>query len=196
VRKIIFGSVLLSTAFFATSVNADFIGDITPTDAFHWASDDPNVYIIDVRTTPEWVLVGHPAANALVGSKNGKAKGMNYNEGGNLQDKVYHVPTLEGTPGVTMTPNPDFEDYIEEKFAPDDVLLFICRSGSRSTAAAIRVGALGYETYSILDGFEGPKNNDDDPGRDTGYRDVAGWVNEGLPYALTTAGRYNPTDGE
>jgi rhodanese-related sulfurtransferase len=187
-------TALLSAALFTSGANAQFLGDISPTEAFGWASTEDNVYIVDVRTTPEWVLVGHPASNALVGSNNGKAKGRDYNEGGNLVGKVYHVPTLEGTPGVVMTPNPNFVSFIQANFDSNDVLLFICRSGSRSTAAATTIGALGYDTYSILDGFEGPKNSDDDPGRDTGYRDVAGWVNEGLPFALTAAGRYLPPE--
>jgi rhodanese-related sulfurtransferase len=197
VKKYLASAALVSAFLFSSLAQSvvppDEIPLISPVEAFHWASDYENVYIVDVRATAEYVLVGHPAPNALVGSGNGKAKGRDYNEGGNLVGKVVHAPIREGIPGVSPFPeNPKFVDYVKNQFKAGDILLFICRSGSRSAVAASRLSD-DFQTYSIAGGFEGPTNDENDPGRDTGYRDVAGWVNEGLPYALTAAGAYDPT---
>ena len=59
----------------------------------------------------------------------------------------------------------------------DDDLFFICRSGSRSLAAAKAMAAMGYRCcYNVACGFEGPL----DDGRHRGS--VAGWKAAGLPW--------------
>ncbi|MBX9634424.1 MAG: rhodanese-like domain-containing protein, partial [Magnetospirillum sp.] len=61
---------------------------------------------------------------------------------------------------------------------PGDTLLFLCRSGVRSKAAAELMTQLGYAaSYNILDGFEGAL----DPTRHRGT--TAGWKVSGLPWA-------------
>ena len=55
-----------------------------------------------------------------------------------------------------------------------------CRSGQRSIAAGLELEKAGFEdVYNVLDGFEGPL--DDDHHRGT----VAGWRKEGLPWEQT-----------
>jgi rhodanese-related sulfurtransferase len=59
----------------------------------------------------------------------------------------------------------------------DDDLFFICRSGSRSLAAAKAMAAMGYRAcHNVACGFEGPL----DDGRHRGA--VAGWKATGLPW--------------
>ena len=60
---------------------------------------------------------------------------------------------------------------------PEDDLFFICRSGSRSMAAAKAMAATGYRScHNVACGFEGPL--DDERHRGT----VAGWKAAGLPW--------------
>jgi rhodanese-related sulfurtransferase len=59
----------------------------------------------------------------------------------------------------------------------EDDLFFICRSGSRSLAAAKAMAAMGYRAcHNVACGFEGPL----DDGRHRGA--LAGWKAAGLPW--------------
>jgi len=63
--------------------------------------------------------------------------------------------------------------------APDNTapVLFLCRSGVRSRAAAAAATAAGYETaYNIAEGFEGDADAEGHRGR------VGGWKVAGLPW--------------
>ena len=55
-------------------------------------------------------------------------------------------------------------------------MLFLCRSGVRSIAAAQAATAAGITpAYNITEGFEGPLD-------DAGHRGGAGWKATGLPW--------------
>ena len=183
---------------FCTTAVADFNGDIDPVVAFDWVNMYEDVVLLDVRTPEEWRWVGVPGPNGLADSK---GKGKAYNNGAGLiaGENVffisYRIASVEdGDAGATsfiygsgLPLNPDFEADVLEQFGdPLDgstpTLLLACRSGSRATAAAEALGALGYDTWNIEGGFEGTKNTDEYPGPDTGYRDVNGWRNAGLPW--------------
>ena len=57
----------------------------------------------------------------------------------------------------------------------DDDLFFICRSGSRSLAAAKAMAAEGYRAcHNVAGGFEGPLDNQ--------RHRVGGWKAAGLPW--------------
>ena len=59
----------------------------------------------------------------------------------------------------------------------DDDLFFICRSGSRSLAAAKAMAAAGYRAcHNVAGGFEGPLDDDSHRGS------VGGWKAAGLPW--------------
>ena len=76
-------------------------------------------------------------------------------------------------------PNPDFVEQLKQQ-APEDTgveLVFLCRSGQRSIAAAIAATQAGFTAYNVLEGFEG------EPDR-YGERTVNGWKNRGLPTNL------------
>ena len=56
-------------------------------------------------------------------------------------------------------PNPDFATQLQNVAAPDDVVLFLCRSGVRSRHAARTATELGYgNAFDILEGFEGDRD--------------------------------------
>ena len=74
--------------------------------------------------------------------------------------------------------NPAFLDEVAaasaDKSAP---VVFLCRSGVRSVAAAEAATAAGYTAaYNILEGFEGPPDEQSHRGR------TAGWKARGLPW--------------
>jgi len=65
----------------------------------------------------------------------------------------------------------------------DSKVVFICRSGSRSAAAANLLAKAGYKNvYTIVDGYEGDKAKS---GNNKGQRVVNGWKNNGLPWSYS-----------
>ena len=134
----------------------DYAGDIMPAEAWKILADDPKAVLVDVRTTAEWAYVGQADISSL--SK----------ETVLLEWKVF--PAMES--------NPEFVGELSAKISDKDApLLFLCRSGVRSKAAAITMTAEGYATcYNIATGFEGDKDSDGHRGH------VGGWKVEGLPW--------------
>ncbi|WP_206378142.1 rhodanese-like domain-containing protein [Sneathiella limimaris] len=121
-----------------TGINMDqkeYAGDITPNEAWDILQSNPDAILVDVRTNAEWAFVGVPDLTAL--------------------NKSCHMISWVMFPD--MSPNPTFLDQIQEVQADkSQPILFLCRSGVRSIAAAIAATKEGYETcYNILEGFEG-----------------------------------------
>lgn len=112
----------------------------------------PGVHLVDVRTEAEFAFVGHP-----VGAVN--------------------IPLLRfDAMTYGMAPNPKFVEEIKARFSPDDTLLLICRSGSRSGKAAKMLVDAGFpKSYNVLEGVEGDLDRD-------GHRTVNGWKIRGFPY--------------
>jgi len=74
-------------------------------------------------------------------------------------------------------PNPEFLGELAASTKKDEPVMFICRSGARSHSAAEAAMRAGWkETYNVLEGFEGDK--DDKEHRNT----VGGWRKSGLPW--------------
>jgi len=73
--------------------------------------------------------------------------------------------------------NPAFLDQLAQTVRKDEPVMFLCRSGVRSHAAAIAATQAGWEdAYNILEGFEGDKDA-------TGHRNTTGgWRKAGLPW--------------
>lgn len=134
-----------------------YAGDITPAQAWDRLASDATVKLIDVRTQAEWVYVGIPDLASL-----------------NKQPVLVSWQVFP-----SMGKNEAFAQQLESQgIKKDDTLLFLCRSGVRSKAAAELMTQLGFgSSYNILDGFEGPL----DPSRHRGGD--AGWKAVGLPWA-------------
>ncbi|MBD1542834.1 rhodanese-like domain-containing protein [Arthrobacter sp. IA7] len=131
-----------------------YAGDLTPQDA--WAKLEQGAVLVDVRTEGEWAHIGVPDTKATD------------------NDPLFIQWTFPG--GI---PNPDFVEQLKQQ-APEDTgveLVFLCRSGQRSIAAAIAATQAGFTAYNVLEGFEG------EPDR-YGERTVNGWKNRGLPTNL------------
>ena len=134
----------------------DYAGDISPSQAWKLLTDNRNAMLIDVRTPAEWNYVGVPDLSSV-----GKQPLL--------------VPWLFFP---SMELNEQFPTQLEGAGLDRDApLLFICRSGARSRAAAIAMTKRGFaKCYNIASGFEG----DQDQVRHRGT--VSGWKFEGLPW--------------
>lgn len=133
--------------------NLPYAGAVTPAEAYALLQADPRVKLVDVRTNAERDWVGRvqlPPEQHLA-----------------VQWSLY--------PGGV--PNQEFAQQLEAVAKPDDILLFLCRSGVRSRGAAKLATERGYaNSFDILEGFEGDKDGE-------GHRKtVAGWCKAGLPW--------------
>jgi rhodanese-related sulfurtransferase len=127
-------------------------GNVRPTEAYQRLRDNPNAWLIDVRTVPEWQFVGLPSVERLV-----RISWQDY---------------------PAMQVNGDFVRQVEEAGVPKAAdVFFICRSGARSAAAAAALTQAGFANcYNVAEGFEGDK---DEHGR---RGSVGGWKAAGLPW--------------
>ncbi|MCP1336453.1 rhodanese-like domain-containing protein [Futiania mangrovi] len=128
--------------------------------AWDLLNSEPDAQIIDVRTRAEWTFVGIPDLSSA-----GRQPVL-------LEWQVF--PSMEVTPGFADT----LDKALAEKQVPADApLLFLCRSGGRSMAAAQAMSAhRGGRLINISDGFEGPTDAEGHRGT------VAGWKASGLPW--------------
>lgn len=126
-----------------------YAGDLSPKDAWKVLSDDPKAVLVDCRTMPEWNFVGVPDLGPL-----GKETVF-------VPWQVY--PAMEQ--------NAEFVAQVTAAGAEkDSPVLFLCRSGVRSVAAARAATAAGFgKAFNVSEGFEGDVDGD-------GHRGVAwGW---------------------
>ena len=136
--------------------DGSYAGDISPKEAWDILEKDPKAVLVDVRTHAEWAYVGLPDVSTI-----GKDLHM-----------ISWILFPKGEVNTEFTD--DLEDQVPDRDAP---VLFLCRSGVRSIAAAEAATAAGYgKAYNILTGFEGDKDGDQHRGT------VGGWKVEGLPW--------------
>ena len=137
-----------------SGVTDTYAGDITVQETWDMLERDPDAVLIDVRTNAEWAYVGLPDLSSL-----GKS-----------------VQRVSWVLFPDMTKNPSFIDEISicqpNKAAP---MIFLCRSGVRSIAAAEAATRAGYSnSYNVLDGFEGSPDGHGHRGK------IGGWKAAGL----------------
>ncbi|MEP7156383.1 MAG: rhodanese-like domain-containing protein [Betaproteobacteria bacterium] len=124
-----------------------YAGEVTPAEA-HKLFSEFGAKIIDVRSAIEHEYIGRIPGSALVSWKQFPSGEMN----------AASLPQLQ------------------ERASPDDVVLFLCRSGVRSHSAATVAAKAGYKhAYNILEGFEGDLNQQQ-------RRGDTGWRKAGLPW--------------
>jgi len=130
-----------------------------------WKANPDKVRIVDCRTTEEYVYVGHAPMAYNIPSKVWTGKWNGEKKDYNLMD------------------NPDFEFEVKKKFAADDPILVMCRSGHRSAASVNRLTKAGLQNvYNVFDGFEGDKIKDAESCYH-GKRMKNGWRNCGAPWS-------------
>ncbi len=131
----------------ARQMKLPYAGAVTPAEAHELML--AGAKLVDVRTKPELLYVGRVPGSLLV------------------EWQTY--------PGNQL--NPEFLQQLAQVARPDDTLLFICRSGSRSHSTAAAATQAGWrECYNVLEGFEGAKDA-------AGHRNsVGGWKFARLPW--------------
>ena len=124
-----------------------YAGALLPAEAHALAQ--AGAKLVDVRTEPELQYVG-----SVPGSE-----------------------TIEWNTYPDGTRNPEFLEQLAQAVPKDQPVMFLCRSGVRSHAAALAATQAGWkEAYNVLEGFEGDKDAD-------GHRNtVGGWRKAGLPW--------------
>lgn len=132
-----------------------YTGDLTPQQAWEYLNNTPGAVLVDVRTKAEWAFVGVPDTEST-GRPAAFVEWNTYPEG---------------------THNPAFLDQLAEAgITGETPVVFLCRSGARSIAAAEAATAAGLgPAYNVLDGFEGPTDS-------AGHRGTTGWRAAGLPW--------------
>lgn len=138
-----------------------YAGDVSVADAYAMLEEDESAVLVDVRTKAEWTYVGAPDLSSI-----GK-------------EAIF----LEWQEFPSMRIAPDFAANLLRILRAREVsatapILFLCRSGARSRAAAIALTQAGQaRCFNIAEGFEGPL----DDKRRRGV--VGGWKASGLPWA-------------
>jgi glyoxylase-like metal-dependent hydrolase (beta-lactamase superfamily II)/rhodanese-related sulfurtransferase len=124
-----------------------YAGDVSPQLASQWWQAGEAV-LVDVRTDAEREWVGFvPGAVPLAWKQ---------------------------WPGMAL--NSSFDQGLQAAVPADKKVVFMCRSGVRSIAAAKRATELGLQAYNMLEGFEGDPDQHAQRGR------KGGWRFHGLPW--------------
>ena len=146
-----------------SSPSHEYAGDLGLGEAWELLARDPRVQLVDVRTVAEWNFVGLP----------------------NLSDLERRAHCIEWQGYPTMQPNPNFAADAAEALqaagaGPETAILFLCRSGARSRAAAMAMTRAGFtKAFNIAGGFEGDLDGE-------GHRGLTnGWKAAGLPWRQT-----------
>ena len=139
-------------------MSAENLRTITPWEAWGLINEDPRAILVDIRSSMEYLFVGHP-------------KG------------AVHVAWID-EPDWKV--NPDFSTEIRKLILGGVVhageissapVMLICRSGKRSVEAGMQLGKDGMtNVYNVTEGFEGEL--DEHHHRST----LGGWRYHDLPW--------------
>lgn len=133
----------------AKEMDLPYQGAVLPAEALTLLQEAPGAKLVDVRSRAELDWVGRiPGAIEI---------------------------EWQSYPGMRY--NADFMNYLFSEVDKESLVMFICRSGSRSNQAAASAADLGYANcYNVLEGFEGDKDA-------AGHRGTkGGWKAAGLPW--------------
>ncbi len=140
-----------------------YAGDVTAREAWDLLSENGSAVLVDCRTRPEWSFVGIPDLGALEAT----------------------VVFAEWQVFPSMAINAEFAVQLRAGGAVADAaggrpLLFICRSGVRSKAAAMAMTQAGFgPCYNVSGGFEGPLDDHKHRGGSDGWKAAAlPWIQE------------------
>ncbi len=157
---ILLGSFICLTTFFQVPGQSQEPKDILSIEAYDMLNTVPNTYLIDVRTRPEYQLIGHPPMAFLF-------------------PYFFFTNKLEreGESWIYQFSgkNKSFVEEISKKFQKTNNLLIICRDGARSILAARELIKNDFKhVYNVKDGFEGaPFPYFEDNNRHKFYRQLA-----------------------
>ncbi len=126
------------------------IENLEPQQAWDLLQQNTDAVLVDVRTKIEHAFVGHPPGSIHIAWK--------------------EAPDWQVNPAFVA----EVEKRVPDKNAP---VLLLCRSGQRSLDAAKALEVKGYQRLiNIVDGFEGPLDENNHRGT------LGGWRFNGLPW--------------
>jgi rhodanese-related sulfurtransferase len=136
----------------------NYAGDVSAKQAWDILKEEEGACLIDVRTRAEWMFVGVPDIEEL--------------------GKQTLFVEWQNTQGQNSAFVDEVQRKLKERNTPAKTqLLFLCRSGQRSRAAAISCTEAGFTAcYNIASGFEGDLDQDRHRGT------LNGWRHGGLPW--------------
>lgn len=157
------------------------------------AAEPKNTFLVDVRTRPEYALLGHPPKAYNVpwrfATSDFQVKDGPYG-GGKAPFTGYQL---------SVQPNPNFVGVVKSLFKPEDRLLILSTQGQWGAAAADALFQAGFKkVFNLEHGFLGQRLNSEkqhelaekfSPYSGTRGR-VNGWVYWGLPVTHTMDPRY------
>ncbi len=136
------------------------VDDVDVASAWERLQSKPGAQLVDVRTRAEWTYVGIPDLSPF-------GKRALLVEWQTFPDQSVDPRFVERLAGEL--------NALGVKLGDD--LYFICRSGSRSLAAARAMASAGYGAcHNVAGGFEGPLDDERHRGS------VEGWKAAGLPW--------------
>jgi len=131
----------------AKKMGLSYAGALLPAEAHQLMQ--AGAKLVDVRTKPEMLYV----------------------------DKVPGSLAVEWQTYPGNRENPEFLGELAAAVPRDQPVMFMCRSGARSHAAADAATRAGWkEAYNVIEGFEGDKDAEQHRGS------VGGWKKAGLPW--------------
>ncbi|MDA8416032.1 MAG: rhodanese-like domain-containing protein [Betaproteobacteria bacterium] len=133
----------------AQDTNLPYCGALLPDEAYEVLTHTAQVVMVDVRTQAEWDWVG-------------------------FVPEAVHIEWQSYPSGLR---NDKFVEILRSRVPEQATILFLCRSGARSHAAAEEATRQGWsQCYNVLHGFEGDRDVQ-------GHRGVInGWCAAGLPW--------------
>lgn len=141
-------AVLIEAKDAAALAELAYAGSVAPEDAWKLFVGG-QAHLIDVRTIEERKFVGHVP-------------------------NTFHIAWQTGP---ALIKNPRFLRELENKLPRDATILFLCRSGKRSAAAAAAATKAGFSNvFNVREGFEGDLDERQQRGA------VSGWRQRGLPW--------------
>jgi len=133
--------------------NKNELGHLTSPEAWEFLKENPEARLIDIRSSMEFLFIGHPT------------------------DSI-HIAWMED-PDWDINPNFIKEINQIQKASTNNngPIVLICRSGNRSEKAGIQLLEAGLTNiYHISDGFEGDRGDNNHRG------EINGWRFHGLPW--------------
>ncbi|MFA6061639.1 MAG: rhodanese-like domain-containing protein [Gallionella sp.] len=142
-------SILQAAQQRAKDLNLPYEGTLFPDEAYELLQSAPGAKLVDVRCRAELDWVG----------------------------RIPEAVEIEWATYPGMSLNPNFLAALGQQVDKESLVLFICRTGVRSNAAAAAATGAGFlDCYNVLEGFQGEKDT-------TGHRNTTGgWCAAGLPW--------------
>ncbi len=130
--------------FYTQPMNNETLGHLTSPEAWEFLQQHPDAKLIDIRSSMEFLFIGHPVGSIHIGW---------------MEEPDWDI-------------NPNFVEEIKAAQGDDDApIVMICRSGNRSEKAGHQLLDAGLRNiYHISDGFEGDRDDNNHRGTLNGWR--------------------------